>query len=115
MDFWTTLPALGGAYLAAAPLILVWLAGIALAAFAWRHQRCAAILTIAACVLALVTLLLNTAWSVLLPPLVPRRGGSASELGLLFAFSGSLQATAIAVAWGLLLAAIFAGRAARDG
>ncbi|HEY5574500.1 MAG TPA: hypothetical protein VIK64_15875 [Anaerolineales bacterium] len=92
------------------PLYLVWLAGFALAIAYWRRHPRVAQLTIGAMVIFFVTSLAGTALSRWLPFALQARGLATSQLGLVTIIISVIQTLLNAVAFALLLAAIFGWR-----
>jgi hypothetical protein len=94
------------------PILLVWLAGFILAAVHWRRHPRVSLLTVIALAIFLVETLVNTYLNLWLPLMLSERGVAAVQIGQLFAAKGILTSIIGAVAWGLLIAAIFSGRPA---
>ena len=102
-----------GGYLVQSPLVLVWLVGLGLAITSWRLHPPVSLLATSAFIVAFVTLLLGTALNRWLPLMVQAGGWSVSQLSVAFLVSGVVQSLANAIAWGLMLAAVFARRGER--
>ncbi len=94
------------------PLLVVWIGGILLAIAYWpRYPRVAALVV---CALALACLSLFVSaltTSALLPVLVQLRGGTVRRLESTLLLAGIVRTLLDALAWGLLVAAVFVGRA----
>ena len=91
------------------PLILVWMGGLILAGTLWARHRSIAILLASACLLALVTDLAGGVLSASIPFLYSGGGRSVSRLGIVFAIIGVIRSLMMAVAWGLVFAAVWRG------
>lgn len=98
------------AYLTQIPVILVWLAGIVIAIYNRRRYPQAAVLTLIAVLLFLFTSLAGTAFNTWLPFALHARGMAASRMGLIAGIISIVRAILNAIAFGLLLAAIFGWR-----
>ena len=94
------------------PILLVWLAGFILALVYWRRHPRASLFTVIALVIFLVETLVDTYLNLWLPLMLSERGMGAVQLGQIYMIKGILTAIIGAVAWGLIVAAIFSGRGA---
>ena len=93
------------------PVFLIWLVGGALCLVFWRRCPQAALLTLIALVMFFVISLLDNYLSVALPQVYAReRGWSANQIGVYFTVKAVLSSLARAIAWALLLLAIFGWR-----
>jgi hypothetical protein len=99
-------------YAIQAPLLLVWLAGVALALLWWQRAPKVALVTCVACALFLLDALIGTAISVALPSLLIERGQSAVQVGTAFGIISTIRSLLHAALWAGVLFAIFSGRAA---
>ena len=97
-------------YAIQAPLLLVWLAGMALALLWWQRAPKVAAVTCVACALFLVDALIGTFISVALPRALIGSGQSTAQVGLAFTLIGIVRSLLHAVLWGAVLFAIFSGR-----
>lgn len=95
------------------PLILVWMGGVVIAGILWSRQRTVAILLASACLLALVTELVGGLLTSSLPFLYSGQSQGYTRLGIIFAIVGIIRSVLMAVAWGLVLSAVWRGVAAR--
>ncbi len=87
-----------------APVLVVWLVGIVLALGSLERQpRVARLVLISLGILVVQTLMLST-W---LPLLLQRRDVSAAQMAAYFSALGFLNSLIAAVAWALLLVALF--------
>jgi hypothetical protein len=97
-------------YLVQSPILLVWLAGFILAAVHWRKHPQVSLLTVIALAIFLIEALVDTYLNMWLPLMLSERGMAAMQIGQFFTAKGILTSIIGAVAWGLLIAAIFSGR-----
>ena len=97
-------------YAVQAPLLLIWLVGIALALVWWQRAPKVALVTCIACGLFLLDALIGTAISVALPSMMMDNGRSATQVGTAFALIGILRSLLHAALWVAVLFAIFSGR-----
>ena len=98
------------------PLLLVWLGGILLAITYWPRYPRVAVLVVCALALACLSLFVSALTpSALLPVLVQLRGGTVRRLSATLFLAGIVRTLLDAGAWGLLIAAAFAGRRQPDG
>lgn len=89
------------------PLILVWISGLLLATSLWNRHRAVAILLASACALALLTDLVGAAYTASIPFIYSVQTRSVSRIGLLSVAIGFSRGLLMAVAWGLVLVAIW--------
>ena len=99
-------------YAIQAPMLLVWLAGMALALLWWQRAPRVALATGVACGLFLLDALIGTFISVALPSILIERGQSTAQIGSAFALVGIVRSLLHTALWGAVLFAIFSGRAA---
>jgi hypothetical protein len=93
------------------PQFLVWVFGFVLALVHWgRHPRVCA-LTVIAVVTAAAGAVATRVVFTLIPPLRERLG--FENLSLAFGIAGFVGSCVVALAWALLLAAVFSGRNAK--
>lgn len=91
------------------PVYLVWLTGVVLALVFWRRQRTAAMLMLAALAIQIVSLTIRTLLSSSLPLMI-QRGVSPSQFGFVLTAQNLFFTLVSAVAWGLVLWAVFGVR-----
>jgi hypothetical protein len=94
------------------PILLVWLAGFILAVVYWRRHPRVSLFTVIALVIFLVETLVDSYLNLWLPLMLSERGMGAVQLGQFYMIKGFVSAIIGAVAWGLLVAAIFSERRA---
>ena len=99
-------------YAIQAPMLLVWLAGMALALLWWQRAPRVALATAVACGLFLLDALIGTAISVALPSMMIDNGRSATQVGTAFALISGVRSLLHAALWAAVLFAIFSGRVA---
>ena len=99
-------------YAVQAPLLLIWLVGIALALVWWQRAPKVALVTCIACGLFLLDALIGTAISVALPSMLIDNGQSAAQVGTAFALISGVRSLLHAALWAAVLFAIFSGRVA---
>ncbi len=99
-----------GFLLAEIPVLLVWTAGLVIAVVRWRQHPRVSLLTVIALILMLVNLLVGMLLNILIPTWLSAQGSDSSEIILFFTVKGFIQAVISAVAFGLLLAALFGWR-----
>ena len=99
-------------YAVQAPLLLIWLVGIALALVWWQRAPKVALVTCIACGLFLLDALIGTAISVALPSMMIDNGQSATQVGTAFTLIGGARSLLHAALWAAVLFAIFSGRVA---
>jgi hypothetical protein len=97
-------------YLAQSPIFLVWIAGIVLASVRWSQHPRVSLLTIIALAVMLVISLISIYLNVQIPLLMTDWGWGYSQVSLFFMVKGFIQAVIDAIAFVLLLLAIFSGR-----
>ena len=97
-------------YAIQAPMLLVWLIGMALALLWWQRAPKVAAATLIACGLFLADALVGTFITVVLPRLLVDRGQSAAQVGTAFALVGIVRSLLHAALWCAVLFAIFSGR-----
>ena len=107
----TILPTLFS-YLVQFPILLVWLAGFILAIAYWRRHPRASLLTVIALVIFLLESVVNTYLNLWLPLMLSERGIATFQMSQILVVKGIVTSIILAVAWGLLIAAIFGGRQA---
>ena len=95
------------------PLLLVWIIGLVIAGILWSRQRTVAALLLGACLIALFTEITGGVLNATLPSLYSSRLRSATQLGLVFGVVGIIRSLLMAVAWALLLGAVWRGVAAQ--
>src|SRR5690348_13081592 len=95
-----------------APMILIWLVGMALALLWWQRAPKVALTTCVACGLFVLDALIGTAITVALPSLLIERGQSSAQIGTAFGVIGLLRSLLHAALWVAILFAIFSGRGA---
>ncbi len=99
-----------GSLLTQLPVILVWLAGFILAVTRWqRHPKSSLFLTLALIIFAGQTLF-KSIIDFALPVYMIQQGGSGSQMGIVFVGLGVLRAIVAAIAWILVLLAVFSER-----
>jgi hypothetical protein len=96
------------------PLLLVCIGGMILAITYWPRYPRVALLVVIALVLACLDALLGLLVSMLQPGIIHLFGGTARQLGAFYFLIGITRALLGAVAWGFLIAAVFAGRGRLD-
>ena len=101
-----------GSLLLQSPILLVWLAGFILAAMYWRRHPRASLFTAIALAIFLVETLVDTYLNMWLPLQLSERGMGAVQISQIYMVKGIVTAIIGAVAWGLIVAAIFSGRRA---
>jgi hypothetical protein len=94
------------------PILLVWFAGFILALVYWRRHPRASLFTIIALVIFLVETLVDTYLNLWLPFQLSERNIAAGQIGQIYMVKGIVTSIIGAVAWGLIVAAIFSGRRA---
>lgn len=97
-------------YLIQSPVYLVWIAGIVLAIARWRRHPTVSLLTLASLVLFSARSLIGTFLNVWLPITLHEQGIGAERIGVFLAARGVISALVAALAWGLLIAAVFGWR-----
>ena len=93
-----------------APLLLIWLVGMALAFAWWQRAPRVALTTCIACGLFMLDALIGTAITVVLPSLLVEQGRSSAEIGNAFGLIGIVRSLLHAALWVGVLFAIFSGR-----
>ena len=99
-------------YAIQAPILLIWLVGMALALLWWQRAPKVALVTCVVCGLFLLDALIGTAITVALPSMLIDNGQSASQVGTAFALIGGFRSLLHAALWAAVLFAIFSGRPA---
>ena len=99
-------------YAIQAPMLLVWLVGMALALLWWQRAPKVALATCVACGLFLLDALIGAAISVALPSMLIEQGRSSAQIGTAFGLIGIFRSLLHAALWAAVLFAIFSGRAA---
>lgn len=92
------------------PILLVCFVGIVLAIVRWQCHPRVSLLTLIGIGLFLLDLSLNIFLNVGMPLWFARRDVSVTQIGTFLAVKSILASLLVALAWGLLLAAIFSGR-----
>ena len=93
------------------PVILVWLFGLALAAYFWKRAPRPALLTMVAIIGFFLLAVVNVFVNGLIPTMMLDRGIGYQEMSLILGLASIGQSIFTAVLWLILLAAIFNGRA----
>ncbi len=88
------------------PLLIVWIGGLIYAATLWNRQRPVALLLASGSLLALFTEIASRIITGALPFLYFGASRSVARIGALIGAVGLASSLLMAVAWGLLLAAI---------
>jgi len=96
--------------LATAPTLLVYVVGIVLAAVFWRRYPRPALLTLIAMIVLLLLAVGGTFWSFWLPQKLLEDGVSTQQVGVILGASAFVRSVIVAIAMGLMLAAIFGWR-----
>jgi hypothetical protein len=99
-------------YAIQAPMLLIWLVGMALALLWWQRAPKVALVTCIACGLFLLDALIGTTILVVLPGMMIDNGQSAPQIGNAFALISILRSLLHAAIWAAVLFAIFSGRTA---
>jgi hypothetical protein len=100
-----------GALVSRLPETLLWAAGLLLALLHWRRNPRIALLALMAFILLLTLQLVGGYLDTQLPVLLSAPGGlAAGNPGMALTFSACGQSLIAAVAWGLILLALFGGR-----
>jgi hypothetical protein len=99
-------------YAIQAPLLLIWLVGMALALLWWQRAPRVALVTCIACGVFVLDALIGTFISVALPSIMIDRGQSTAQIGIMFGQIGIARALLHAALWAAVLFAIFSGRSA---
>jgi hypothetical protein len=97
-------------YAIQAPMLLIWLVGMALALLWWQRAPRVALATSVACGLFLLDALIGTFISVALPGMLIERGQGSAQIGSAFALVGIVRSLLHAALWAAVLFAIFSGR-----
>ena len=97
-------------YAIQAPMLLVWLAGMALALLWWQRAPKVALVTCVACGVFLLDALIGTAITVALPGMLIEQGQSSAQIGTAFGLIGIVRSLLHAALWVAVLFAIFSGR-----
>lgn len=92
------------------PVALVWLVGVAFALLFWQRHPRVSLLTVVAIALLFLDTLADTILNVAVPLSFYSQGMSATQIGLFFAAKNAITSIVAAIAWGLLIAAIFGWR-----
>lgn len=100
-------------YLVQIPVFLVWLAAIILAVIHWRRHPRVSLITLIAFGMFFVAALVGTALISWLPLALHERGLPGSQMGNVVIIANFLRGLFDAVAWILLVAAIFGWRRAQ--
>jgi hypothetical protein len=92
------------------PLLLVWVGGLFLAVTRWERHPRTSLFTLIAIALEFVALVSSLFFVTWLIPLLYQQGWGATNMGMAVAGSTFFHAILSAVAWGLLIYAMFYGR-----
>ena len=92
------------------PVIRVWIVGVILALFYWKRYPKISLRALAAIVIVFVNSAAGAFLNLYLPLTLHARGWSANQISLVSTASAIVQSLIAAVAWGLVLAAIFGER-----
>lgn len=95
-------------------LFLVWLAGIVFAVVRWRRHPRASLLIVIGLVVAMANQAAGLALSLSLPQLIDAQFFPSRSLPMIVAAVGWVRSLVSAVAFGLLLAAVFVERPPED-
>ncbi len=100
-------------FLAQLPVYLVWLVGAIVAVVRWRRHPRVSLLAVAGLAVLFLSSLVSTAANSMLPMMVASGAlrGSFSRMATVLAVCSIVFAVIAAVGYGLLLAALFSGRA----
>lgn len=93
-----------------APMLLVWLAGMALALLWWQRAPKVALATGVACGVFILDALIGTLVTMALPSILNEQGQSIGQIGTAFGLIGLVRALLHAALWAAILFAIFSGR-----
>jgi len=92
------------------PVILVWIVGVILALFYRKRYPRISLMALAAIVIVFVNSAAGAFLNLYFPLTLHARGWSANQISLVSTGSAIVQSVIAAVAWGLVLAAIFGER-----
>jgi hypothetical protein len=92
--------------------LLVWLAGIVIALITWKKHPRVSLLAVVALAILLILNLVGSALNMLLPLYLQQSGVGFSQIGIINIARGIVQALVVALAWSLILAAMFGWRKA---
>jgi hypothetical protein len=95
------------------PIILAYLVGLGVSAAFWSRHPQAAKLAFLGCLVLLLVALVFIPISILVPMAIIQRGGGASNVGLVIMGVSLVRSLLYVAGFGLLLAAVFAGRSQR--
>jgi hypothetical protein len=93
-------------------MLLIWLAGMALALLWWQRAPKAALITAVACGGFLLDALIGTAITVALPVILIEQCQSGAQIVTAFGLIGFFRSLLLAALWVAVLFAIFSGRGA---
>jgi hypothetical protein len=93
------------------PVIIVWVIGIALALSRWKRHPKVSLFAIIAFVVMIGSSVIFRVISAMGPMMMAQSGWAPSEMGPVFAVIGIVSTLITAVAWALILCAIFGWRA----
>jgi hypothetical protein len=96
------------------PVIIVWVIGIALALSRWRRHPRVSQLALIAIAISIVNLVVNRFLVSWLPMAMRDSGWTTTQIGSIFAAIGIITSLIGAVAWALVLCAIFGWRNGRQ-
>jgi hypothetical protein len=97
-----------------APVIIVWMIGIALALSRWRRHPRVSLFVLIAFAVSIVNLVVNRFLIIWLPLKIRDYGLTANQTGSIFFAVTIIAALVSAVAWALVLCAIFGWRDSRE-
>jgi hypothetical protein len=99
-------------YLIQTPVVLVWFVALVLSAIYWRRHPRVSSLTVIAVAILLVETLVNTFLNLWLPLFLSDRGMGTGQIAQILAVKAIVTGVIVAVAWAMVVAAIFGGRRA---
>ena len=95
------------------PVIIVWVIGIALALSRWRRYPQVSRFALIAFAISIVNMVVNRFLTVWLPMTMRDSGWTTAQIGTMFSAIGFITALISAIAWALVLCAIFGWRDGR--
>ena len=110
MSLGRAIEALWPIFIPQAPLYLAWIVGIVLALAFWRRHPGISLLAVLGFALLLIVTAAATFLGAYWPLLLREQGKLASEIALTMGIANVVAGAVAAVAWVLLLIALFAGR-----
>lgn len=108
-------PALIARVFLAIPLIGVWIVGAFISATQWSSHPRVSALTLAGIGIAFLVWLIGTATTLVFPMMIRQGNATAESFAMYAAAASGASALLSAAAWGLILAAVFAGRQTESG